>query len=549
MNWKKSLSIVGTLIMVVGQNIAGVTAFAETISNQESIVEDIYFEKDNTKISEITLEQGKEETITFVDENKEDEEAIVTLPESTKLNLTETNSQLGEESIVNYNQDTNQVKIAFKNKEQNIKRTNLVLTTTDSVENNQERMYAKVVRQDSQIYTSKQIMITITSSENNKQQEETQKNEEDGESAQHSSRDKEITKTTSSNQSSEVNGTNEQISSTKNTIDNTEALANKEQDVAIQKGALHIDKNNFLDFFRINGSDVTYDQATGVVTLTPDSTNKTGNVTLNSKISMHANFVLDGEINIGNKSQINGGADGIGFGFHPQSIDSLGLAGGGLGIQGIDGAFGWKADTWWNSIDPPEFGSTIGRGVAFGGFMYYDSESGLVPTINTSSVPAKAISEPKDNIFRPIKFMYNSETKTMTVNYDGQVWSMLASDYISADSLAFLITATTGSRHNLQQFKINSFDYTPYGIINTEYKEQGTNKTLIDGEEFSGLVDTKQEELRRLNQKVLDMGYTYSSVEASNPNSYDEKSDSGTFTVDRQTITYWYTKNKPNVSL
>ena len=106
MNWKKSLSIVGTLIMVVGQNIAGVTAFAETISNQESIIEDIYFEKNNTKISEITLEQGKEETITFVDENKEDEEAIVTLPELTKLNLSETNSQLDDASTVNYDQET-----------------------------------------------------------------------------------------------------------------------------------------------------------------------------------------------------------------------------------------------------------------------------------------------------------------------------------------------------------------------------------------------------------------------------------------------------------
>lgn len=187
MNWKKSLSIVGTLIMVVGQNIAGVTAFAETISNQEPIVEDIYFEKDNTKISEITLEQGKEETITFVDENKEDEEAIVTLPESTKLNLTETNLQLGDASIVNYNEDTNQVKIAFKNKEQNIKRTNLILVTSDTVENNQARMYAQVIRQDSQTYMSKPVIITTTtSSENNKQQEETQKNEEDGESAQQS---------------------------------------------------------------------------------------------------------------------------------------------------------------------------------------------------------------------------------------------------------------------------------------------------------------------------------------------------------------------------
>lgn len=226
MNWKKSLSIVGTLIMVVGQNIAGVTAFAETISNQESIIEDIYFEKNNTKISEITLEQGKEETITFVDENKEDEEAIVTLPELTKLNLSETNSQLDDASTVNYDQETNKVKIVFKNKEQNIKRTNLVLTTTDSVGNNQERMYAKVIRQDSQIYTSKPVTITTTSSENNKQQEEIQKNEEDGESAQQSSTNSE------SSNSLDINSLNkEQKNEVENNsnVDSTESTSVKKE--------------------------------------------------------------------------------------------------------------------------------------------------------------------------------------------------------------------------------------------------------------------------------------------------------------------------------
>ncbi|MBP4101357.1 DUF11 domain-containing protein, partial [Enterococcus faecalis] len=239
MNWKKSLSIVGTLIMVVGQNIAGVTAFAETISNQESIVEDIYFEKDNTKISEITLEQGKEETITFVDENKEDEEATVTLPESTKLNLSETNSQLDDASTVNYDQETNKVKIVFKNKEQNIKRTNLVLTTTDSVANNQERMYAKVVRQDSQIYTSKPVMITTTSSENNKQQEETQNTEEDGESAQQSSTNGE------SSNSLEINSLNKEQ---KNEVENSSDVGSSvEYDEQTANSVNKKEKSNLIE--------------------------------------------------------------------------------------------------------------------------------------------------------------------------------------------------------------------------------------------------------------------------------------------------------------
>lgn len=310
MNWKKSLSIVGTLIMVVGQNIAGVTAFAETISNQESIIEDIYFEKNNTKISEITLEQGKEETITFVDENKEDEEAIVTLPELTKLNLSETNSQLDDASTVNYDQETNKVKIVFKNKEQNIKRTNLVLTTTDSVGNNQERMYAKVIRQDSQIYTSKPVTITTTSSENNKQQEEIQKNEEDGESAQQSSTNSESSNSLDINslnkeQKNEVEN-NSNVDSTESTSVKKELQDKEESKIKrVIESRSNIDANiptppasstNILDYFNVpnlgnasNAASVNDDYPQSV-TINPNSTGQFGVMWANTVIDLTNDF-------------------------------------------------------------------------------------------------------------------------------------------------------------------------------------------------------------------------------------------------------------------
>ncbi|ELS0478061.1 hypothetical protein R4Y59_002669, partial [Enterococcus faecalis] len=184
MNWKKSLSIVGTLIMVVGQNIAGVTAFAETISNQEATTEDIYFAKENTKISEITLKQGTEETVSVVDENKEDEEVTVILPESAKLNQEATNSQLGDASVANYDQNTNQVKIMFKNKEQEVKRTNLVLTTNDIAKNSASQIYAQTVRKDGKTYKSMSVNLSIIENDSEESIQETQETEDDGESAQ-----------------------------------------------------------------------------------------------------------------------------------------------------------------------------------------------------------------------------------------------------------------------------------------------------------------------------------------------------------------------------
>ena len=58
----------------------------------------------------------------------------------------------------------------------------------------------------------------------------------------------------------------------------------------------HVTKDNFLAYFSLNGS-ATYDQNTGIVTITPDEYNKVGNFSLKSKIDMNTSFTLTGKVN------------------------------------------------------------------------------------------------------------------------------------------------------------------------------------------------------------------------------------------------------------
>ncbi|WP_455583584.1 lectin-like domain-containing protein, partial [Lentilactobacillus kefiri] len=103
----------------------------------------------------------------------------------------------------------------------------------------------------------------------------------------------------------------------------------------------NVTKDNFEDYFSLNGS-ATYDQTTGIVTITPDENNKVGNFSLKSKIDMNTSFTLTGQINLGNRTSSQGGADGIGFAFHTGNTTDIGNAGGNLGIGGLQKAIGFK---------------------------------------------------------------------------------------------------------------------------------------------------------------------------------------------------------------
>lgn len=329
--------------------------------------------------------------------------------------------------------------------------------------------------------------------------------------------------------------------------------ADTKEESPTARAAVEVTKDNFLDYFGLQG-DATYDQGSGIVTLTEDEQSQSGNFALKNKILMNENFTLEGEVNLGDKSKAQKGADGVGFAFHPGAVDAIGSAGGSLGIGGLTDAFGFKLDTYYNSQtsvgtyypDPEEFSDS---NTAFGSFVYTDPGSLRAHTYVGADAPAQFIGVPENNTFKPITFNYNGSTKTMTITYDGQTWSKNVSDWIRNDALAFVMSASTGTYKNLQQFKINSFTYSPLTAIHTKYVDKDTGEEIIDGETFEGLVDTTRSDLRRLHPQIIEMGYVYDSVVSENKEAYDEATDTGTFDLAEYTVTYYYTHEPTHIGI
>ncbi|MCL2858683.1 MAG: Cna B-type domain-containing protein, partial [Streptococcaceae bacterium] len=154
----------------------------------------------------------------------------------------------------------------------------------------------------------------------------------------------------------------------------------------VSAGATRIDREDFNAHFTLGGAvgqryldggafnpmgpaltdeqtKAKYDESTGIITLTPNRNDWAGNFTLNDRISTQQPFVLKGAVYLGDRTDSDwrdadwganggtpsGGADGIGFAFHPEDVGHVGFTGANLGIGGLKGAIGYKFDTYWNT--------------------------------------------------------------------------------------------------------------------------------------------------------------------------------------------------------
>lgn len=294
---------------------------------------------------------------------------------------------------------------------------------------------------------------------------------------------------------------------------------------------------DFLYFFQRNGSaeNFEYDTNSFIQTLTPDQPSQSGNVTLKTKVDMSQNFSFTGLINLGNKGMKRGGADGVGFLFHPGNTNIVGTPGGGAGIGGVSGAFGFKLDTYYNNwndpsfiADPPQFSS----GQSFGAFV-----NGLNGQAKTIAESAKAISEPSSNNFVPFFITYEGQTKTMTITYGNQTWSQDVSPFIVDEkAMSFSIAASTGANTNLQQLKNVQFSYTiAQGEVITNYIDEDGN-SISSSSIMNGDLDTNYE----TNQKEI-QGYTFKEVTGS--------PTKGKYKANDQTINYIYSPNRGDIKV
>ncbi len=291
---------------------------------------------------------------------------------------------------------------------------------------------------------------------------------------------------------------------------------------------------NFLDYFTLNGS-ATYDESTGIVTLTTDNNNLVGNFSLKSKIDMNTSFTLTGSVNLGSDPN---GADGIGFAFHNGNTSDVGNAGGNLGIGGLQNAIGFKLDTWSNGYQAPDenvsgaqVSSTDSNAFGWSG----DSMSAPYGTFVTTSdkqietkdgtevqrwwaedVAGSAQSLSKTDIdgqFHNFVVSYDGSTRLLTIEYtqaSGKVLTWSTTVDSSYQAMALIISASTGGAKNLQQFKITSFDFQEAATVDVKYVDQQGNVlttgevTYPSGPYVNGTYTTEQKEIQ--NYKFVGMG-------------------------------------------
>ncbi|MBZ5946486.1 MucBP domain-containing protein, partial [Leuconostoc gelidum subsp. gasicomitatum] len=272
----------------------------------------------------------------------------------------------------------------------------------------------------------------------------------------------------------------------------------------------NVTPDNFEDYFTSNGS-AKYDKPSGTVTITPDENDKVGSFSLDSKIDMSSSFTLSGSVNLGSHTQQNGGADGIGFAFHNGNTTDLGNAGGNLGIGGLQDAIGFKLDTYHNDYRVPQT-STAGAEIAntdsngygwdtdpsksdypqFGSFVTTSDQQIKAKDGNnyqrwwatTDTNSAQKLDDADlDGKFHKFVVAYDGDSRTLTINYTQTNGSILTWSKVIPDSykaMALTVSASTGGNKNLQQFKLDSFEFTQAATVNVKYVDT-TGKQIAQG--------------------------------------------------------------------
>ena len=212
-----------------------------------------------------------------------------------------------------------------------------------------------------------------------------------------------------------------------------------------------VDSNYYESSFSLVGMNTSIIDG-DYVRLTTDENFQNGSVWNNNRISLNENFVLDGEIYLGNK---NNGADGIAFVFQPNSTD-LGEPGGGLGYlinqnndpnTGISPSVAIEFDTYYNRQMDPSADDHIDINI-----------NGQ--RTNSLVIPAISMSDLEDGLWHSIEIGWEADTSTLGLKFDGEV--IFSTSYNAIDQVFggnpyvyWGFTAATGGARNEQRIKFS----------------------------------------------------------------------------------------------
>jgi len=237
-----------------------------------------------------------------------------------------------------------------------------------------------------------------------------------------------------------------------------------------------------------------------VVTLTDDAPSRKGAYTLFNKISLSESFELVGKRYEGYSPDGVAGGDGVSFVFTTAEPGVVGKEGASIGLGTINNSFGFKFDTWHNTSNPsaenfagadPKFSGY--QNGAFGAFYYTDRNGKAWTEKNDSK---RLDSQPTNNEFKKVIVSYNGTTKRMSITLNGQVFEKDVKTWIAnsrkttgqvagQEELAFAIFASTGGARNLQQFKLERFEYTAGGsYVTVKYVDADTKQEIKSHKTF-----------------------------------------------------------------
>ncbi|OJG91671.1 hypothetical protein RV15_GL000555 [Enterococcus silesiacus] len=553
--------------MVVGQNIGGITAFAETLSlnNNGNAAEELYLKKDNEKLEALNLEEGEEAIISLVDSNVEDVSVEIILPENVEYINKESENNVG--MTINYDNQSRILHVDFL-KSNDIKVVTFMLKAIKK-DTSVNKLYAQANRGEVGLVHSEKVEVQVspileaTDSDSIESEETINSSNEvlDDPQVQTSSSEKE-----DGDSAAEQNTSQEQGSTrAKRSV---ESRANLDNNIPAPPAS----NMNVLDYFEVpnlgNSSNAAfpnqdYPQS---VTITPNEQSKFGVMWAKNVIDLNEDFSFEGYVYLNNKNGKN--ADGMAFVLQndPRGTTAYGSPGWGLGVYGgrpgenpsIKNALSFELDTWYNGRESEINTNVYENGKNNTHQNKYDGHLAVVETnrdisanlwnnnddygldagrVKHNNVIYGTSSNPvnKDK-WQSLNIKWDSKTKTFSFKLDTfpeLIYSVKdINDTFGGNLVRFGFTGSTG---DVTENNLVSFNKLPVAPVNVFYKDIDTNEEISDSELLTGkLGDSWKSEQKDIDQ------YEFVTV--------DKKTD-GIFTQTAQEVTYFYRKLLPKLDI
>lgn len=322
---------------------------------------------------------------------------------------------------------------------------------------------------------------------------------------------------------------------------------------------LAIGSENLQDYFSLQGS-ASYNPATEIISLTPNRRLQAGNVSLNKKLPVTTSFHLEAEVNLGDKTDVEGGGDGVALALHTDVPSAIGKPGNGIGVLGLAGVQAFKLDTFWNRSEeyeePPENVERIlGKNKPFGAFLVSDPTTVMIQDsvqylANDQDAPADV-----DGQFHSFIADYDAISKELTIHFhSNQGWMTWQQVLPLQENYVVAFSGSTGVNVNHQEVKIHSFVTKPAivtGQFNLQLTDQETKQPLA-GVQFEihdvateKLIQTiTTDESGKASVQKLPLG-TYQLSQVTTPTGY-EKATNQSFSITEDQLTQQLeVKNQP----